>query len=101
MNNTVNDSDKNLSGFDWDSPEFLKLREVTAAQAREERLLIRELKDARESQGLSLEEVAFRMGITANRLEMIESGNIDPTLGEIGRYATCVNRKVSFEIKEV
>ena len=101
MNNTVNDSDKNLSGFDWGSPEFLKLREVTAAQAREERLLIRELKDARESQGLSLEEVAFRMGITANRLEMIESGNIDPTLGEIGRYATCVNRKVSFEIKEV
>lgn len=101
MNNTVNDSDKNLSGFDWDSPEFLKLREVTAAQAREERLLIRELKDACESQGLSLEEVAFRMGITANRLEMIESGNIDPTLGEIGRYATCVNRKVSFEIKEV
>ena len=101
MNNTVNDSDKNLSGFDWDSPEFLKLREVTAAQAREERLLIRELKDARESQGLRLEEVSFRMGIPANRLEMIESGNIDPTLGEIGRYATCVNRKVSFEIKEV
>lgn len=101
MNNTVNDSDKNLSDFNWDSPEFLKLREVTAAQAREERLLIRELKDDRESQGLSLEEVAFRMGITANRLEMIESGNIDPTLGEIGRYATCVNRKVSFEIKEV
>ena len=101
MNNTVNDSDKDLSGFDWDSPEFLKLREVTAAQAREEELLIRGLKDARESQGLSLEEVAFRMGITANRLEMIESGNIDPALGEIGRYATCVNRKVIFEIKEV
>lgn len=99
MNNDVNE--KNLSDFNWDSPEFLKLREVTAAQAREERLLIRELKDDRESQGLSLEEVAFRMGITANRLEMIESGNIDPTLGEIGRYATCVNRKVSFEIKEV
>lgn len=100
MNNDVNDSDKDLSGFDWDSPEFLELREVTAAQAREEKLLIRGLKDARESQGLSLEEVAFRMGITANRLEMIESGNIDPTLGEIGRYATCVNRKVSFTIME-
>lgn len=101
MNNTVNDSDKSLSGFDWDSPEFLKLREVTAAQAREEKLLIRGLKDARESQGLSLEEVAFRMGITVNRLNLIETGNIDPTLGEIGRLANCVNRKVSFEIKEV
>ena len=101
MNNTVNDSDKNLSGFDWDSPEFLKLREVTAAQAREEKLLIRGLKDARESQGLSLEETAFRMGITVNRLTLIETENIDPTLGEIGRYATCVNRKVSFEIEEV
>ena len=41
------------------------------------------------------------MGITVNRLTLIETGNIDPTLGEIGRYATCVNRKVSFEIKEV
>lgn len=101
MNNTVNDSDKNLSGFDWDSPEFLKLREVTQTQLREEKRLFQSLKDARESQGLSLEEVAFRMGITANRLEMIESGNIDPTLGEIGRYATCINHKVSFEIKEV
>lgn len=101
MNNTVNDSDKSLSGFDWDSPEFLKLREVTAAQAREEKLLIRGLKDARESQGLSLEEVAFRMGITVNRLNLIETGNIDPTLGEIGRYATCINRKVSFAVMKI
>lgn len=97
MNNHVDD---NINGFDWDSPEFLKLREVTAAQAREEKLLIRGLKDARESQGLSLEEVAFRMGITVNRLTLIETGNIDPTLGEIGRYATCINHKVSFKIKE-
>ena len=99
MNNDVNE--KNLSDFNWDSPEFLKLREVAQTQLREEKRLFQSLKDARESQGLSLEEVAFRMGITVNRLEMIESGNIDPTLGEIGRYATCVNRKVSFEIKEV
>lgn len=99
MNNDVNE--KNLSDFNWDSPEFLKLREVAQTQLREEKRLFQSLKDTRESQGLSLEEVAFRMGITANRLEMIESGNIDPTLGEIGRYATCVNRKVIFEIKEV
>lgn len=99
MNNDVNE--KNLSDFNWDSPEFLKLREVAQTQLREEKRLFQSLKDARESQGLSLEEVAFRMGITANRLEMIESGNIDPTLGEIGRYANCVNRKVIFEIKEV
>ena len=93
MNNTVNDSDKNLSGFE--------LREVAQTQLREEKRLFQSLKDARESQGLSLEEVAFRMGITVNRLTLIETENIDPTLGEIGRYATCVNRKVSFEIKEV
>ena len=99
MNNDVNE--KNLSDFNWDSPEFLKLREVAQTQLREEKRLFQSLKDARESQGLSLEEVAFRMGITANRLEMIESGNIDPALGEIGRYANCVNRKVIFEIKEV
>lgn len=99
MNNNVNDNDEGLSDFNWDS-QFLKLREVTAAQAREESLLIRGLKDARESQGLSLEEVAFRMGTTVNRLEMIESGNIDPTLGEVGRYATCINHKVTFTIME-
>lgn len=101
MNNTVNDSDKNLSDFNWDSPEFLKLREVAQTQLREEKRLFQSLKDARESQGLSLEEVAFRMGITVNRLEIIESGNIDPTLGEVGRYATCINHKVSFEIEEI
>ena len=96
MNNDVNE--KNLSDFNWDSPEFLKLREVTAAQAREEKLLIRGLKDARESQGLSLEEPAFRMGIPVNRRTLIATENIDPTLGEIGRYANCVNLKVSFTI---
>lgn len=99
MNNDVNE--KNLSDFNWDSPEFLKLREVAQTQLREEKRLFQSLKDARESQGLSLEEVAFRMGITVNRLTLIETENIDPTLGEIGRYATCVNRKVIFEIKEV
>lgn len=99
MNNDVNE--KNLSDFNWDSPEFLKLREVAQTQLREEKRLFQSLKDARESQGLSLEEVAFRMGITVNRLEIIESGNIDPTLGEVGRYATCVNHKVSFEIEEI
>lgn len=99
MNNDVNE--KNLSDFNWDSPEFLKLRDVAQTQLREEKRLFQSLKDARESQGLSLEEVAFRMGITVNRLTLIETENIDPTLGEIGRYATCVNRKVSFEIKEV
>lgn len=98
MNNDVNE--KNLSDFNWDSPEFLKLREVAQTQLREEKRLFQSLKDARESQGLSLEEVAFRMGITVNRLTLIETGNIDPTLGEIGRYANCVNRKVIFEIKE-
>ena len=99
MNNDVNE--KNLSDFNWDSPEFLKLREVAQTQLREEKRLFQSLKDARESQGLSLEEVAFRMGITVNRLTLIETENIDPTLGEIGRYATCVNRKVSFEIEEI
>lgn len=99
MNNDVNE--KNLSDFNWDSPEFLKLREVAQTQLREEKRLFQSLKDARESQGLSLEEVAFRMGITVNRLTLIETGNIDPTLGEIGRLANCINRKVSFEIKEV
>lgn len=99
MNNDVNE--KNLSDFNWDSPEFLKLREVAQTQLREEKRLFQSLKDARESQGLSLEEVAFRMGITVNRLEIIESGNIDPTLGEVGRYATCINHKVSFEIEEI
>ena len=99
MNNDVND--KNLSDFNWDSPEFLKLREVAQTQLREEKRLFQSLKDARESQGLSLEEVAFRMGITVNRLTLIETGNIDPTLGEIGRLANCINRKVSFTVMEI
>ena len=99
MNNDVNE--KNLSDFNWDSPEFLKLREVAQTQLREEKRLFQSLKDARESQGLSLEEVAFRMGITVNRLNLIETGNIDPTLGEIGRYATCINRKVSFAVMKI
>ena len=97
----TNDVDALDDVFDYESVEFLKRREVAKAQLREERQLIQSLKDARESQGLSLEEVAYRMGITMNRLVLIESGNIDPTLSEVGRYASCIDRKVSFILGDV
>src|SRR5439155_2628053 len=57
--------------------------------------LIARFKAARESQGLTLAEVAQRMGIDAPALSRLETGKmLNPTLGMLHKWAEALGQKL-------
>jgi ribosome-binding protein aMBF1 (putative translation factor) len=61
--------------------------------------LVARLKAARESQGLTLAEVAGRMGMDAPALSRLETGKtLNPTLGTLHKWAEALGRKLEIEL---
>ncbi len=64
--------------------------------------LLAKFKAARESQGLTLAEVAERMGIDAPALSCLETGKVlNPTLATLHKWADALGRKVHAELVSV
>src|SRR5262245_55721549 len=60
--------------------------------------LMARFKAARESQGLTLAEVAGRMGIDATALPRLETGKmLNPTLAALHKWAEALGQKLDFE----
>ncbi|MBI0089137.1 helix-turn-helix transcriptional regulator [Bifidobacterium sp. W8113] len=81
----------------------MKSREERLHRARKQiRLdgqLVEQLKTIREQQGVSQEDLAFRMGITQPAVSSIESGNTDPKLGTLRRYANALGCVISHHVE--
>jgi DNA-binding XRE family transcriptional regulator len=61
--------------------------------------LLGQFKAARESQGLTLAEVAERMGIDPPALSRLETGKtLNPTLATLHKWAQALGRKVNVEL---
>lgn len=56
------------------------------------------LADMRRAKGITVDVVSGRTGIGAGRIAGIESGDVDPTLGELRRYALAVGAAYSFDV---
>jgi hypothetical protein len=64
--------------------------------------LVARLKAARESQGLTLAEVAGRMGMDAPALSRLETGRtLNPTLGPLHKWAEALGRQLKVELPPV
>jgi hypothetical protein len=64
-------------------------------------LLVDQLREAREAQGLSLADVSERTGIDRAALNKIElRKNQNPTYGTLARYAAAVGRSLSLGLGE-
>lgn len=62
--------------------------------------LVAKFKAARESQGLTLAEVAERMGIDAPALSCLETGKmLNPTLATLFKWAEAVGRRVEVNLE--
>ena len=61
--------------------------------------LVEQLKAIREQQEMTQEELAFRMGITQPAVSSIESGNTDPKLGTLRRYANALGCVISHKVE--
>ncbi len=64
--------------------------------------LMARFKAERESQGLTLAEVAERMGIDAPALSRLESGKmLNPTLATLHKWAAALGRKLDVDLSSV
>ena len=55
---------------------------------------IGDLKRARQSQGLSLQEVAERMGTNRSNVHRLERASGNPTVATLARYAEAIGKRV-------
>ncbi|HYV37373.1 MAG TPA: helix-turn-helix transcriptional regulator [Gemmataceae bacterium] len=64
--------------------------------------LVARFKAARESQGLTLAEVAERMGIDSPALSRLETGKmLNPTLATLHKWAEALGQKLEVELSSV
>lgn len=87
------------------------MKEQADMKSRQERLhrarkqirldgqLVERLKEIREKQGMTQEDLAFRMGISQPAVSSIESGNTDPKLGTLRRYANALGCVISHHVE--
>jgi DNA-binding XRE family transcriptional regulator len=84
---------------DWIEKKSEEVKKKHDAQM--ERLALR-LREARESAGLSLTQLAERTGMTRQAISRIESGeNRNPTLSTVVRLAEALNRECVIDLHDV
>ena len=81
-----------------DDPHFKALRDRARRQRINDKNLIAQLKQARVSAGISVEELAFRLGVTEFIVEVTEDGQSDPPLSMIRQYANAVGCMVEYTV---
>jgi ribosome-binding protein aMBF1 (putative translation factor) len=64
------------------------------------RVLARELVQCRVDLGLSQTEVAARMGTSQSAVARLESGEADVRLSTLERYASALDRRISWRLEE-
>jgi ribosome-binding protein aMBF1 (putative translation factor) len=63
---------------------------------------IRSLRQARETAGLSLEEVASRSGIDKAQLSRLENGKVpDPRPSTLARYARAIGKRLAWSLEDL
>ena len=62
---------------------------------------IGDLKQARHAQGLSLQEVAERMGIDRSNVHRLERASGNPTVATLARYAEAIGKRIVITLEPV
>jgi ribosome-binding protein aMBF1 (putative translation factor) len=75
------------------NPDFPRMVDA----ALKARRLVRELADRRERLGLSQTVVAARMGTSQSALARLESGDIDPRISTVERYALALGEELQLK----
>lgn len=72
------------------------IRQAKAAQKPTEidNLIIAQLRTARESAGISLRELEERTGISRGNLSRLETGETNPTITTLRRYAEAIGKTI-------
>ena len=76
-------------------------REVFAEHEQAVAQAIGDLKLARQAQGLSLQEVAERMGTDRANVHRLEQGSGNPTVATVARYAQAVGSRMVITLEPI
>ena len=74
-------------------------RQVFAEHEQAVAETIGDLKRARQSQGLSLQQVAERMGTDRSNVHRLERGFGNPTVATLARYAKAIGRRMVIKLE--
>jgi ribosome-binding protein aMBF1 (putative translation factor) len=75
---------------------------ITEVDAEAFQAFIRSLRQARESAGLSLDEVASRSGIDKAQLSRLENGRVaDPRPSTLSRYALAIGKRLAWSLEDL
>ena len=77
------------------------IRQAKSAQkpTEVESLIITQLRTARESAGISLRELEERTGISRGNLSRLETGEANPTVATLRRYAEAIGKTITIIVK--
>lgn len=64
-------------------------------------VLLQNLRASREAAGLSLSDVAATSGMDKAALSRLETGQSNPTVDTLGRYAQALGKRVVFGVEEL
>lgn len=81
------------------SADYQTLRRRARASLEEDKRLIERLCARRKGLHLTQKDIAFRMGVSQPAVSAIESGNADPQLSTIRRYANAMHCMVEYTIR--
>lgn len=83
-----------MLGIDYSDPLQRQARDLVEADNR----LLDDLISARRAKGLTIPEIADRMGVSLLAIERIESGERDPHLSTLRRYALAIGVTYQHEV---
>lgn len=86
--------------MDIQSEEFKILRKRARAQLDRNHNLINQLTKIRAKKKITQEEIAFRLGVTQPAISALETGNSDPQIGTLSRYATAMGVVISYTVSD-
>ena len=77
------------------------IRQAKAAQkpTEIENVIITQLRTARETAGISLRELEERTGISRGNLSRLETGEANPTVATLRRYAEAIGKTITIIVK--
>ena len=82
-----------------DKADLIRQAKAVQKPNESETLIITQLRTARESAGISLRELEERTGISRGNLSRLETGETNPTVTTLRRYAEATGKTITITVK--
>ena len=82
-----------------DKADLIRQAKAAQKQSTTDHVIMAELRAARESAGISLRDLEERTGISRGNLSRLETGESNPTVTTLRRYAEAIGKTLTIIVK--